>query len=261
MIIANEMSWGMLDLIGSTAGNPQGLSQKILGMKPQTMFFIDEIHALRKPVQEVLYPVLEDNRLLYRMGSAQGEFALPPLTVIGATTDLGKLAQPFIDRFQLDFALQFYEPDELEVIGQITAGKLGLELPDGALELVAGRSRGTPRIMNTNLKWLRDFKIYRHAVLTDTAFVEEVLWTKLKIDPEGLRPLDRNYLRALSGSDRPVGIEALASRLRQAKVTLENTVEPYLMYTGMAERAGNGRVITDKGRAHLAWLKDRRRRN
>jgi Holliday junction DNA helicase RuvB len=261
MIIASEMGWGLFDLIGSTAGNPQGLSQKILGMKSKTMFFVDEIHALRKPVQEVLYPVLEDNRLLYRIGSASGEFALPPMTIIGATTDLGKLSQPFIDRFQLDFALQFYEPDELEEIGQITARKLDLELPEGAMDLVANRSRGTPRIMNTNLKWLRDFKIYKKVDLTDSAFVEEVLWTKLKIDPEGLRPLDRNYLRALSRSDRPVGIDALASRLRQARVTLENTVEPYLMYTGLAERSGSGRIITDKGRAHLAWLKDRRRKN
>ena len=254
MIIANEMDWPIIDLIGSTAGNPLGLSRKLMYLDSKTMFFIDEIHALRKPVQEILYPVLEDGRLLYRRGAASAEFKLPPLTVLGATTDLGKLTQPFIDRFQLQFELQFYEVDELEVLGISTAEKLGLELPEGAMELVAERSRGTPRYMNTYLKWLRDFKIYKHQELTDYKFVEYVLWKKLRIDDLGLRPLDRNYLRALKDVAGPIGLESIASKLRQAEVTIEKTVEPFLLYAGLVQRIRNGRMITEKGREHIARL-------
>lgn len=260
MIIANEMEWGMLDLIGSTAGNALGLSMKLMQLKSETMLFIDEIHALRKPVQEVLYPVLEDNRLLYRRGTASAEFQLPPLTVLGATTHVGKLAQPFIDRFQLQFELQFYEVDELETLGSNTAKKLDLELPEGAMEMIAERSRGTPRYMNTYLKWIRDFKLYKHQELTSAAFVEFVLWKKLRVDHLGLRPLDRNYLRALKDAPGPIGLESIASRLRQADVTLENTVEPFLLYSGLIERIRNGRMITEKGIEHLAQLVQKRQK-
>ena len=257
LIIANEMEWPIIDLIGSTAGNPQGLSKRFLSLEARTMFFIDEIHALRKPVQEILYPILEDNRLLYRRGSASAEFPLPPLTILGATTDLGKLTQPFIDRFQLQFELQFYHSDELEKLGYNTAIKLELELPEGAMEMVAERSRGTPRWMNHYLKWLRDFKLYRKADLTDVAFVQSVLWKSLRVDSLGLRPLDRNYLRRLLQAVTPVGVDSIASGLRQAVVTLENTIEPYLLYAGLIERVRNGRLITEKGRQHMESLRKR----
>jgi Holliday junction DNA helicase RuvB len=253
-IIANEMEWPLIDFIGSTVGNPLGLSKKFMFLEHKTMFFIDEIHALRKPIQEILYPVLEDNRLLYRRGAASAEFNLPPITVLGATTDLGKLTQPFIDRFQLQFELHFYETDELEDLGTRTAELLGLELPTGGMEMVAERARGTPRIMNTYLKWLRDFKIYRHQELTDHIFIQYVLWKQLRIDDLGLRPLDRNYLRALKDAPGPIGLDSIASRLRQAEVTLEKTVEPFLLYSRLIERIRNGRVLTEKGREHLSRL-------
>lgn len=257
-IIATEMGWGMLDLIGSTAGNPLGLSQKLLAWKPKQMLFIDEIHALRKPVQEVLYPVLEDNRLLYRRGEATAEFKLEPLTILGATTDLGKLAQPFIDRFQLQFELRFYEPDELIELGTVTAGRLGITMPEEAMEVIADRSRGTPRYTNQYLKWVRDFKIFEKTTTIDRAFVKDIMWKKLKVDGLGLRVLDRNYLRVLDEAAGPVGVEAIASRLRQAEVTLERTVEPYLMAAGLVLRIRNGRMITEKGREHLASLRKKR---
>lgn len=252
MIIAHEMQWNLLDLIGSTAGNPRGLSQRLLAMNPKTMLFIDEIHALRKPVQEVLYPVLEDNRLLYRRGSASAEFPLPPLTVLGATTDLGTLAQPFIDRFQLQFDLKFYEPDELVELAQQSAIKLGLQPWTSALEVIADRSRGTPRFVNRYLKWIRDYKFFDNFdgdINRD--YAEHIMWKKLGVDKLGLRPLDRNYLRVLAEASGPVGIESIAARLRQAEVTLQRTVEPYLLGTGLVERTGSGRRITDKGREHL----------
>jgi len=255
MIIANEMDWQLIDLIGSTAGNPLGLTRRILAIQPHTMFFIDEIHALRKPVQEILYPVLEDNRVLYRRGDASAEIDIPPLTILGATTDLGKLAQPFIDRFQLQFDLMFYEVDQLMELGTVSATKLELELPEGGMEKIAERSRGTPRWMNSYLKWIRDFKIYKHQEVTDAEFIEYVLWKNLRVDQAGLRPIDRNYLRVMSEATKPIGIESISSRLRQAEVTLSTNVEPFLMWAGMVERISNGRMITAKGREHLASIR------
>lgn len=255
MIIAKEMNWKIVDLIGSTAGNPLGLSKRLLELKPKTMLFIDEIHALRKPVQEVLYPVLEDNRVLYRLGDSAAEIDIPPLTVMGATTDLGRLTQPFIDRFQLQFELQFYHEDELVEVGKATTQRMQITLPEESLYAVAERSRGTPRYMNSFLRWIRDFQIYKGNPVNDPAFVEYVLWKNLKVDRLGLKPLDRNYLRVLRDAHGPVGLEAIASRLRQAEVTLENFVEPFLIYAGLAERANHGRLITPLGIQHLQEVK------
>lgn len=255
MIIANEMGWTMVDLIGSTVGNPTELAKKIMRIKPKTMFFIDEVHALRKAVQEVLYPVLEDNRVLFRLGSASTEVDLPPVTILGATTDMGKLAQPFIDRFQLQFELDFYYPDELEEIGAITARKLGLgDLTYNVIEVLAERSRGTPRYMNNYLKWMRDFEIFEKADKIDRPFVERIMRTKLRVDHLGLRPLDRNYLRTLITANGPMGVDAIASQLRQAETTIENTVEPFLLYSGLIQRLKAGRAITEAGREHISRI-------
>lgn len=256
MIIAKEMGWELKDFIGSTAGNPGELSMKIRQVKPKTMFFIDEIHALRKPTQEVLYPVLEDNRILYKVGGLGSvEVDLPPLTVLGATTDLGKLAQPFIDRFQLQFELRFYEVDELAELGATSAKRLGMEIPLEAMDVIAERSRGTPRHTNNYLKWVRDFRIFEKTERVDRQYVEYIMRKKLRIDNLGLRPIDRNYLRTLANQPAPMGVEALASILRQAEVTLENTVEPFLLYSGLIVRVRNGRAITDSGRAHIQRIK------
>lgn len=256
MILAQEMNWPMVDIIGATAGTPKELSHKLLFLTDKTILFIDEIHALRTPVQEILYPVLEDGKLLYKAIGGSNEVSLQPLTVVGATTHLGKLAQPFIDRFQLQFELRFYEVDELMELGSNSAKKLKIRVDELGMEVIADRSRGTPRYTNNYLKWLRDFAIYKGAPdPMDEVFVKHILWTKLKIDNMGLTPLDRNYLRALADQPSPVGLEAIASKLRQQEVTLENTVEPFVLYSGLAERVRNGRQITDMGRSHLASLR------
>jgi Holliday junction DNA helicase RuvB len=258
LIIAKEMGWSLMDLIGSTAGNPTGLSKRIIGLKPKTMLFIDEIHALRKPVQEVLYPVLEDNRILFRLGDAAAEIDLNPLTVLGATTDLGKLTQPFIDRFQLQFELSFYHDDELVELGAATSTRLNIEVPEDSLTIIAERSRGTPRHLNNFLRWIRDFQIYKGNDVNDPKFVEYVLWKNLRVDSLGLRPIDRNYLRVLNDAKGPVGLEAISSRLQQPSITLEKFVEPFLSYAGLIERIRNGRQITSRGVGHLQKMANRK---
>jgi Holliday junction DNA helicase RuvB len=250
LIIAHEMQWGLIDLIGSTTGNPTQLSKRFLAHPEHTMLFIDEIHALRKPVQEVLYPILEDGRILYRIGSASAEMDLPPLTILGATTDLGKLTQPFVDRFQLQFSLNFYSVEELVQLGISTTRKLELNISEESIEVVARRARGTPRHMNTLLKWIRDFWLYQGVELIDSKFVADVLWKRLRIDSMGLKALDRNYLRRLDLMT-PRGLDAVAASMRQAAVTIESSVEPYMLYKGLITRARGGRLITEKGMEHL----------
>jgi Holliday junction DNA helicase RuvB len=155
--------------------------------------------------------------------------------------------------------LRFYEVDELIELGTHSGEKLGIGmLHEDILEVIAQRSRGTPRYMNNYLKWIRDFKLFEKVDQVTVNYVKDVLWKRLKIDELGLRPLDRNYLRVLSEVDTPLGIEAIASRLRQAEVTLHNTVEPFLLYSGLVLRIRNGRIITDEGREHLKNLRRKR---
>lgn len=258
LILAQEMGWPMEELIASTAGTPKELSLKLMFLKQPTMFFIDEIHGLRAPVQEVLYPVLEDGKVLYRGPNGSNTVDLVPLTMVGATTHIGKLTQPFIDRFQLQFELQFYGLDELNELGSRSAKKLELDIDTWGLEAISNRSRGTPRYTNNYLRWIRDYKIFlgkKAPKVIDEEFVVHILWDKLKIDSDGLLPLDRRYLAALADEEKPIGLEALASQLRQQEVTLENTVEPFLLYSGFIARTGNGRQITEDGREHLAMTR------
>lgn len=258
LIIASSMGWSLTDLIGSTAGNPTQLSKRFLSYPQKTVLFIDEIHSLRKPVQEILYPVLEDNRLLYKVGSAQAEIELPPLTVIGATTDQWKLARPFIDRFQLQFELKFYTPKELAILGKGTAKKLGIGIQGPAIGVVAQRARGTPRILISLMKWIRDFELYQRPARLDAEFVESVLWGQLKVDSLGLKPIDRNYLRRLD-TQVPRGLDMVSSSMRQASGTIETNIEPYLLYTGLITRVPGGRLLTEKGENHLAEVRRIRR--
>jgi len=259
MILAWEMNWPMVDIIGSTAGTPKELSQRILFLREPSLLFIDEIHALRRPVQEVLYPVLEDGRLLYKSMSGSRSVDIQPLTIVGATTHLGLLAQPFIDRFLLQFQLVFYKVEELMELGHSSATKLGLTISEDGMEALAKRSRGTPRYTNNYLKWLRDFAIYQEKSKTmDADYVKHILWDKLKVDSLGLTPLDRSYLRHLAEYTSPVGLEPLAARMRQQEVTLENTVEPFLLYARLIERVRNGRQITELGRYHIKHLRSRK---
>lgn len=251
-IIAREMGWEIKTTIGSSLRKVDSIKNLFFGIEPETIVFIDEIHRVTKPIQEQVYPVLEDGVLYWSFGGTQMETKLVPNTVIGATTHVGKLAEPFLERFGIHLQLEYYWLHELVQILRVNAEKLGLKLSFAELEDIARRSRGTPRTANRLLRWVRDFD-----EAGSTLPVRDLLWQKFRIDSHGLNPLDRRVLRILERHPEGVGIENLAAMSREAEETISGRVEPYLMSIGMLERMGNGRVITEEGLAHLQRFRKR----
>lgn len=247
-IIANEMGWKIKAVIGPSLTNASAIEVMLMiNWKPKTILFIDEVHRVRKPVQEVLYPILEDNALQFPRGSHE----LPPLTIIGATTNIGRLERPFIDRFGLQFQLEYYSPDELCGIIWDSAEKLKMKMTHPSVAVVAEKSRATPRIANNILKRLRDYADIHQVPTIDDTFADNITRNKLHIDDLGLQLQDRRYLKALTGCPDGLGVEAIATKVHEEVETVEDYIEPYLIRLGLVERTRSGRCLTDKGQNHL----------
>jgi Holliday junction DNA helicase RuvB len=225
------------------------------------VLFVDEIHRMSRAAEEILYPALEDFRLDIVVG--QGPAArtltldLPPFTLVGATTRTGLLTTPLRDRFGLTFRLDLYDAAELAAIVRRSARILGVEVDDDAAELVAARSRGTPRIANRILRRVRDVAEVRHEGAVTTLVAEEAL-TLLEVDGAGLERFDRELLRAVveKFGGGPVGLSTLAVALGEEAETIEDVYEPFLLQLGFLQRTPRGRVVTELGRAHLGALPD-----
>jgi Holliday junction DNA helicase RuvB len=225
------------------------------------VLFVDEIHRMSRAAEEILYPALEDFRLDIVVG--QGPAArtltldLPPFTLVGATTRTGLLTTPLRDRFGLTFRLDLYDPGELAAIVRRSARILGVGVDDDAAELVAARSRGTPRIANRILRRVRDVAEVRHEGSVTTAVAEEAL-ALLEVDSAGLERFDRELLRCVveKFGGGPVGLSTLAVALGEEPETIEDVYEPYLLQLGYLQRTPRGRIVTDRGRAHLGALPD-----
>jgi holliday junction DNA helicase RuvB len=183
---------------------------------------------------------------------------LPPFTLVGATTRTGLLTTPLRDRFGLTFRLDLYSPDELAAIVRRSSRILDVEVADDAAELVAARSRGTPRIANRILRRVRDVAQVRHQGAVTTEVAEEAL-ALLEVDGAGLERFDRELLRCIVErfGGGPVGVSTLAVALGEEAETLEDVYEPYLLQLGFLQRTPRGRVVTDLGRAHLGAEADR----
>jgi Holliday junction DNA helicase RuvB len=230
-------------------------------LEPRDVLFVDEIHRLNRAAEEILYPALEDFRLDIIVG--QGPAArtltldLPPFTLIGATTRTGLLTTPLRDRFGLTFRLDHYDAVELARIVRRSASILGVEITEDAAQLVAGRSRGTPRIANRILRRVRDVAEVRHEGIVTTAIAEEAL-TLLEVDGAGLERFDRALLRCVveKFGGGPVGLSTLAVSLGEEQETIEDVYEPYLLQLGFLQRTPRGRMITELGRAHMGATPD-----
>ena len=220
------------------------------------ILFIDEIHRLNAAVEEALYPVMEDFLFFINTGQGPGattlKLAVPRFTLVGATTRSGLLTGPLRDRFGIVFNLGFYGEQEIVQILARSARILGAKAEHRALELIARRSRGTPRIANRLLKRVRDFADVRAAGLV-SADVTDSAMTSLEIDAEGLDNLDRRILLTIAEKfgGGPVGIETLAVAVSEETDTLTDVIEPFLMQGGFIQRTTRGRVITAKAAAHL----------
>lgn len=248
-IIANEMGWGIRTTIGGSLKTPKSVETLFRLLDENTFVFVDEIHRVQKPAQEVFYPVMEDNLLYTTFAGTPYQVFLGPLTVIGATTAIGKLAQPFIDRFGLSFQLDYYSQDEMEELVKINSEILGMQLGNTAIQEVVLRSRRTPRLANRLLKRIGDFKLVWNLTWpeVDGKWVAKLLWDKFRIDQNGLLPIDRRILRIVDARG-PIGVDTIGSLANESSETIEGMVEPYLLSLGLMARNGNGRVITDVGR-------------
>ena len=255
-IIAAEMGVNIRVSSGPAIEKAGDLAAILTNLQPRDIFFIDEIHRLRRSVEEILYPAMEDYKIDIILGegpNAQSlRIDLPPFTLIGATTRAGLISAPLRDRFEVSFRLSFYGPEELRAI-IIRAGEiLGIEvIPEGAWEL-AKRARGTPRIANRLLRRTRDYAQVKGAGKIDMETAKRSL-AMLEIDAVGLDRLDRAVLEAIVSkfNGGPVGLDTLAAALSEEKDTITDVVEPYLLKEGFIQRTPQGRVATERAYTHL----------
>jgi Holliday junction DNA helicase RuvB len=255
-VIANEMN-AAVRVTSGPALNKQGDVMGLLtNVSEGDVMFIDEIHRLSTPVEEFIYPAMEDFKVDFTVDSGMHaktiNFPLKRFTLVGATTRAGLLSAPLRGRFGIMLHLEFYSQDELEDILLRSAKLLGLECHDSSLGLIASRSRGTPRVANRLLKRVRDYAQVKGEGKLTTEIVEKSLEME-QIDKLGLDELDRSFLRALINvyDGGPAGIEAIAATLGEERDTLEDVVEPYLLQIGFVRRTKRGREVTQSACEHL----------
>jgi Holliday junction DNA helicase RuvB len=255
-IVARELGVGFRATSGPVIQRAGDLAAILTNLQPKDVLFIDEIHRLQPAIEEILYPAMEDFQLDLIIGEGPGartvRIDLPPFTLVGATTRSGLLATPLRDRFGIPLRLIFYSTAELTLIVGRLAQKLGMRLTeDGAAE-IARRSRGTPRIAGRLTRRIRDFCAVAGIAVVDRPAADAAL-TRLDVDHLGLDAMDIRYLRRLADhhGGGPVGVETLAAALAEARDTLEDVVEPYLIQEGFLLRTSRGRMLGDAGWRHL----------
>jgi holliday junction DNA helicase RuvB len=256
MIVAVELGAAIRLTSGPALERAGDLAAMLSNLLPGDVLFIDEIHRIARPAEEMLYLAMEDFRVDVVVGKGPGATSIPldiaPFTLVGATTRSGALTGPLRDRFGFTAHMEFYEPDELELVLRRAATILGVPLrPDGAEE-IAGRSRGTPRIANRLLRRVRDFAEVRADGEVNRRVAREAL-AVYDVDELGLDRLDRAVLSALvrGFGGGPVGVSTLAVAVGEDPGTVEEVCEPFLVRAGMLARTPRGRVATAAAWAHL----------
>lgn len=258
-ILANEMHSKVRVASGPSISKAGDLAAILSVLDPGDVLFIDEIHRLPKQVEEVLYPAMEDFELDIMVGGENGSggrsvrLDLPPFTLVGATTRAGDLSAPLRDRFGIVAKLEYYNQEQLCSIVSRTARVLNAPIDEAAVDEIARRSRGTPRIANRLLRRIRDFA----QVLNDGKISQEISKTaldRLKVDSLGLDEVDIRYLMGIIERFHggPVGLESLANAISEETTTLEDVYEPYLIQIGFVNRTSRGRVVTEKAYEHLS---------
>jgi len=264
-VVANEMGSRIRCSSGpalAKAGDVMGLLSNI---NTGDVLFIDEIHRLSTPVEEFIYPAMEEFKVDFTVDSGLHaktiNFPLKRFTLVGATTRAGLLSAPLRGRFGMLYHLEFYSSQELTAILERSAALLQLRCEDGTLELIARRSRGTPRVANRLLKRVRDYAQVKGKGVLSTEIVESALVME-QIDALGLDELDKAFLRALVSvyDGGPAGIDAIAATLGEERDTLEDVVEPYLLQVGFLRRTKRGREATKQACSHLG-LKYHKKKN
>ena len=255
-VVANEMGANIRCSSGPAMVKQGDVMGLLSNINTGDELFVDEIHRLSTPVEEFIYPAMEDFKVDFTVDSGMHaktiNFPLKRFTLIGATTRAGLLSAPLRGRFGMLYHLNFYNGQELATILKRSARLLDLKSEDGTLELIAERSRGTPRVANRLLKRVRDYAQVKGKGVLSIGIVESALEME-QIDTLGLDELDRAFLRALANiyDGGPAGIDALAATLGEERDTLEDVVEPYLLQIGFVRRTKRGREITNHACKHL----------
>jgi Holliday junction DNA helicase RuvB len=258
-IIANEMDSHIKITSGPSIQRAGDLAAILSTLAPNDVLFIDEIHRLPKQVEEVLYPAMEDYAIDILVGKESEvrslRLDLPPFTLVGATTRAGDLSAPLRDRFGIVSKLDYYSTDELAQILHRTAKVLDTAISETAVQEIASRSRGTPRIANRLFRRVRDFAQVMHDDGSIDLEVATHALDRLKVDKLGLDDVDQRYLRGIIErfNGGPVGVESLASSIAEEVTTLEDVYEPYLLQIGFIQRTPRGRVATVKAYEHLGY--------
>jgi Holliday junction DNA helicase RuvB len=257
-IVANEMGAEFRATSGPAVERPGDLAALVSNLERGDVLFIDEIHRLSASVEEILYPAMEDFQLDLLIGEGPSarsiRLDLPRFTLVGATTRAGLLTSPLRDRFGWSARLEYYPVDDLVHIVERSSGLLELPIEREAATEIARRARGTPRIANRLLRRVRDFSAVE--VGSDQKLRVSVARTalgRLDVDEAGFDRLDRAVLRTLieTFEGRPVGLETLAAAVGEDRGTIEEVVEPFLIYRGFLNRTPRGRVATPRACEHL----------
>jgi len=241
--ISNEMGCTLQTANGANIRNIKSIIAYLMKIEKNSILFIDEIHRMTPIVEEFMYPVMEDFQLDMVVNEEKTiSMPIPNFTLIGATTEIGLLAKPFIDRFKNKHTLKLYNDKDLRAIAEANVGKLEISLSGDALDLVAKLSKGTPRIVNSTLEWLRDYKIAKKLGQLSLGDVKEAM--KIRgVNASGLTDVDRQYLRVLSDSDVPLGVGTISATTGIDRVTIEDIIEPWLLRNKIIMKTPRGRIL------------------
>lgn len=256
MIVAYELGAPLRITSGPAIQHAGDLAAVLSSLAEGEVLFVDEIHRMARPAEEMLYVAMEDYRVDIVVGKGPGATAipleLPPFTIVGATTRAGMLPGPLRDRFGFTGHLEFYDPADLERVLRRSADLLGVHLTDDGGAEIARRSRGTPRIANRLLRRVRDWAQVRGDGVLDHAAARAALEV-YAVDEKGLDRLDRAVLDALCRrfGGGPVGLSTLAVAVGEEPETVETVAEPFLVREGLLGRTPRGRVATRATWAHL----------
>lgn len=256
MIISNEIGSGIRVTSGPTIQHAGDLAAVLSSLTQGEVLFIDEIHRMARPAEELLYLAMEDFRVDVMVGKGAGassiSLELEPFTLVGATTRSGMLPSPLRDRFGYTANLEFYQDSDLQAVIRRASDMLEVKIVDSAIELISTRSRGTPRIANRLLRRVRDFALVNEHIEISAELANAALEV-YEVDSLGLDRLDKQVLSALISKfeGRPVGLSTLAVAVGEEPDTIESVVEPFLLREGLIERTPKGRQATALAYRHL----------
>lgn len=256
-LVAKEMSAQIKATSGPAIERVGDLASLLTNLSPGEILFIDEIHRLNKSIEEILYPALENRTIDIMIGKGPGarsiQLDLPPFTLVGATTRMALLSSPLLSRFSGGmFRLNYYSNEEIKKIILRSARILHIVLHDDAAQLIAARSRATPRVANRILKRCRDYaQVHKEKAITSDIVLKTL--RLLDIDEKGLEEADRRIIAVLieKFSGGPVGLQTLAAATSEETATIEEVYEPYLLRLGFIERTPRGRVATEAAWEHI----------